>query len=500
MNTIHITLVSSLFVGLGVAQGAGSFTDNVLRRYTTQGAPFSTRVVDDDRDGFPEVWAGQPGIAQVVRFDGQTGAPTIHRGSSQSRFGGAFAVGEIYQAGRDHAAVFSTAFSREYLSILDPENPNGGVSGRSLPAGHSTVRWAELVQADGDPQLEIAYGTRGYQQGLGAVVLYDLQTDVFSVLASGAQASDEFATAGTVVRRQGSTDLIVTSAPGADSLYLVDPVTTGAPTVIQGLRGDLDQTGRAGLQWLGGDRVAVQSEVFSFSAPSGRIDQLDVATGTLTPMVVGQPGDSFPRVSGPIVNQKVWFIRKSFSIGESIEEFVNGTARVAVQASSGAGLDLADVSEFRPFSGIDTRVLAVTQLSQRSISLYDPSGPLDLKAIGLRASSGTSLSVEANFGPSAAGGVAFPLISGLAPTRTPVPPLGLDVALTPDALTADSLSLFSGWPFALDGQGATSWNFDVPFTGAGGAYFTLSFGAVVVTPSGFVLANQDPVFTSVILQ
>jgi len=497
----RIALSSILLAALSPAQGT-AFTDNVLRQYLSQGAPASSRVVDDDRDGFPEVWMAQPGIAQVWRFDGRTGSPTIHRGSSQSRFGGAFAVGEVFQSGVDHAAIFSTAFGREFLSIVDPQNGStGGVLGRNLPAGHTNVRWAELVQADGDPQLELVYGARGYQSGLGAVVLYDVQTDVFTTLASGVQAADEFGTAGTVVRRAGTTDLVVTSAPGADSLYLMDPIAIGAPTVIQGLPGDLDRTGRAGLQWIGGDSVAVQSEEFSFTTPGGRIDLLDVVTRSLSPFVVGQPGDSFPRVAGgPIFNQRVWFIRKNLSLGETIEEIINGQPQVAVQGPSGIGLDIARRGLFRPFPGMSTEVLAVTQSSQRSVSVYDPSGPLDLLTTGLGTSSGTSLSVQASFGPAAAGGLAFPLFSGLAPTLTPVPPIGASIALTPDSLTTDSLSFFSGWPYALDGQGKGSWSFTVPFTGAGGATFTLSFGAVVVTPQGFFLANQDPVFTSVVLQ
>ncbi|MCA8964589.1 MAG: hypothetical protein H6838_11450 [Planctomycetes bacterium] len=478
----HLTRVVSaltLFPTLLCAQGA--FTDRVVatqRPPTGSGLVTGAVLIDDDGDGAVDLWIANRGANRVERHGGWNQPIRSFAGPSGTGFGGLVMIGNVFAPGQNVPVICSTTYGHEHVAVIANDTTGTQLAGGPLPAGETGLRWAGLIQADADPQLEVAYSARGFSLGLGRIGIFDAQTNSFRPLVDGDSATDEFGTAATVVRDPVGGDHILVSAPGADKIFDVD--LSGNKTLIATLPPG-SNAGRHGITDLGNGRAVISSGLDVFMPqPNGRLDILDIQTGQVTPVDPGAPNQWFGPATPPDATGRFFYTRRTTNLAEEIWEASATTApQLAVQAPPGTGLQVLGRHPFWMSTVGQSEVLAVAQASPfATVSIYRPDADLDCRVEQAYVSSGSSATVHFDFGPSCAGGLVFPVLSISMPSLVPVPALGIQIAVTPDAMTNNSLAGVPGWPFLADAAGSGSFQVPVPTPGFGGATLPFSYGVV----------------------
>ncbi len=490
-NPSFVVAALVLFPSLLCAQGA--FADRVFvsHRTPTGSGPVTVSVLtDDDGDGAADLWISNRNVNRVERHGGWNQSMRSFVGPSGAGFGGLLLIGDVFTPGQNVPVIFSTTFNREHLAVYANDATGTQIAGGSLPTGDTVLRWAGLVQADSDLQLEVAYSARGYGLGLGRIGIFDAQTNTFTPLAVGDSASDEFGTTAAVLRDPVG-DRILVSAPGADKIFTVD--LNGNKTLV-GTLPPGSNAGRFGITDLGGGRAVVSSGAdLIWPQIHGRIDVLDVTTGQWTPVDAGAPDQWFGRATSPDASGRFFYTRRTTNVVEEIFEATPTTApQLAIQAPPGTYLEVFGRHPYYMAATGQSEVIAVAQASPLSmVSVYRPDADLDCRVEEARVVSGSSATVHFDFGPGAAGGLVFPVLSISLPSLFPVPALGIQVAVTPDAMTNNSLAGVPGWPFVADTAGRGSFQVPVPTPGFGGAILPFSYGVVGLAGGNF-LGSHDP--------
>ncbi len=486
---VALAMGLALFATAQVPAQPGVFDDHVFRSHRVTGA-VTFLIADGNQDGHHEVFAGAPGSAYAWRFEGTDGSPQNSRGSSGSRYGSEMVVGHVTGTAQLEVVVMSTAFGRESIQVLD-YNTMLPITGAQLPPDFGAITGIELVQADADPWLEVAIASRAHQGGRGAVLIYDAQTNSFSTRAVGSPGA-EFATSIEVL---GSPDTLAVASAGTGVIDILDTDDGGPPVPLATLPVG---AGRDGMTLIDSQQLMVRSHTGYLPFVQGRMDVVDTAWGSTSPFQIGQQGDRFASSTRAGPTGQFYWTKSTVGGNEEIFENDNLSAppRLAVRGFPTAGLEVAEIGSFNPFPTTALKLIAIFERSTGTISLYNVSGPLDLRMVTNRVSAGGTVQIDANFGPSAAGATMVPLISASVPRLLSY--AGINVAFTWDQLSALSYLLIPGAVADANGRATLTWT--VPSLPLGGFTLPVSHAVLVIDTSGTVQGSQCPTAGHVLLR